>query len=1735
MAARWGAGEETLTIGGMELFTAGGPLQCNTLEDHEPCSGLSDLSLDAGGFLGTFQGYVDHSIISIIDDTGALAENKGHFDEENELSLLNALTEILDNADDENMSPFDTIPDTELLVSPKDKENSTFQRFLSLSRTPPDRAVSPLDDQRRINGKFDSHTSGQNWELFPENISSTPKRHNRQRNMRACLTRRLRPELTQQRSDGEDEEVPSPEKNSEINAALDLEQEFAVNSVNRENEFEEDAFVKRTPCIINTENVALNDLVKYMHPYCLPSVAACMDPKESEVEDNLNEGIFLEIVANGKCIKLPVVIEPAEEMSEGLEERIYLSGENNSDVEMQESSEEQCRSLQDSDQHLVKTTDECTQLLQEPILLDCNKMLPVLSSQEEEPTLEPQQNDTVAKEPIFEPTSVDNGLSETIFKQCNDFNTESDNQNLEPAESGPVKDIDPESCLQDTCKERVVQKGKKSDKTNHSQKSKGKMKKKTTECKQQDVVERMTLQNNQPPVCLSNPVVQESDFLIKQLEQVKRETQMELRSSKLVRAKARTRLTIDTSSAPVKKIHNEKTKKIEKSLAIENEKTKRSSENADTEKCLVQNNVKSLCEQAESKSAELAEGDTVLDDKHVHPQEAESKDYIPNVQLKESLNDKGTVKGDIENDANAVQMSKEAKPKSLSLSEYRMRMQQRKGNTVQRDNESTSESKWPSIPEPPTELAEIPCLVVPGKEEVPVKPSKAKPLEEKSCDISRAEEPSGLENSSNLVSALSKASVQSVPTAETLQPKQPDVLTQTIDATFSVTQPSVPPPPFYTPTWPSVPLQPPYYPSIPPPPAVPFPRGGPHDPLHTLPMPPPPVISWPPFPPPPFAMGPNPSPELPLWGAGIPPPPLPFWPHPPVQQGLHGVQQGLPGRGPPLLSTDGTTGGAMPPVSSIELNKNTDSHMSKETYVASNKHCSQNISTESSKKTSPLQKCSNSLVSKDRNASDLPKHPRELTNQTKVPLKKSENRSTKLSAQLHSDLRKSDLPKHARSVEKTPENVPAEPKKANLLDPNLKSANPVVLKIMEILKKAQKLGFQINPQQPLESGSAKSGTCLSSPKLAISVPLQPVQNQKPGVPCKEQVNVNTSTLKESLSTDPVLEKQRAKETLNVASEVQKQETAESSQAPNIQLAQMPVSKVATLGDSRADLNIKIPSAVANDGQTTGENSSCEEGIEATDLTSLLEQFEKSEANNEEQHTQSPELKVAVGNSGLERPVEKKVLDRLLAPELANTAGLTPPATPPHQMWKPAIASSLTGKAKPLHGNFQDRACASPLKAAKLIEAKPLPQSKLRNKSTAIPPVYAQPPIHVASGDHDYCILATSKCPVAASSSSNPETVATTQNTHCEEGSRWNVKHHQNITIKPIVPFNKRGQNKTCQNQATTPQLADVCNRSTPCGTNKFVPSISNIQNDTNDPLDHRTNKVEDVAGKHPGSVLMSPDASPCHSEDWETRTSVRREDTSVSRRALRCYRRYRSSPSPQKSSGSRSCSSDSSCSSSSSSSRSRSPPSKRRRISRSRHRSRSSSRSRYHGSSSRSWSSSSSCSSRSCSPSSSCSRSRSRSPYRRRYRSRSRRCESQESSNRQKILHKERAIEERRVVYIGKINSRMTRSELKSRFSAFGEIEECTIHFREEGDNYGFVTYRYTCEAFAAIENGHKLRLPDELPFDLCFGGRRQFCKSSYADLDSNKDDFDPAPVRSRFESLDFDTLLKQAQKGIRR
>ncbi|KAI4808676.1 hypothetical protein KUCAC02_000724 [Chaenocephalus aceratus] len=135
----------------------------------------------------------------------------------------------------------------------------------------------------------------------------------------------------------------------------------------------------------------------------------------------------------------------------------------------------------------------------------------------------------------------------------------------------------------------------------------------------------------------------------------------------------------------------------------------------------------------------------------------------------------------------------------------------------------------------------------------------------------------------------------------------------------------------------------------------------------------------------------------------------------------------------------------------------------------------------------------------------------------------------------------------------------------------------------------------------------------------------------------------------------------------------------------------------------------------------------------------------------------------------------------------------------------------------------------------------------------------------------------------------------------------------------------------------------------------------------------------------------------------------------------------------------------------------------------------------------------------------------------------------------QRERQKQKAIEERRVVYVGRLRSDCTRTELKRRFEVFGEIEECAVNLRDDGDNFGFITYRYTCDAFAALENGHTLRRLNEPQFELCFGGQKQFCKSHYTDLDSHSDDFDPASTKSKYDSMDFDSLLREAQRSLRR
>lgn len=174
------------------------------------------------------------------------------------------------------------------------------------------------------------------------------------------------------------------------------------------------------------------------------------------------------------------------------------------------------------------------------------------------------------------------------------------------------------------------------------------------------------------------------------------------------------------------------------------------------------------------------------------------------------------------------------------------------------------------------------------------------------------------------------------------------------------------------------------------------------------------------------------------------------------------------------------------------------------------------------------------------------------------------------------------------------------------------------------------------------------------------------------------------------------------------------------------------------------------------------------------------------------------------------------------------------------------------------------------------------------------------------------------------------------------------------------------------------------------------------------------------------------------------------------------------------------------------------------------------------------------------------SRRRSTSRHRRSTRSRSRSCSSWRAGARRKAARspcgrkshydgwkndkaeRQQAIEERRVIYVGKLGEGTSRRELRRRFEIFGPVADISLHFRERGDNYGFVTFEYKVDAYAAVEHGND---DPHLPqYDLSFGGRRAFCQETYADLDAVDDD-----SRSKANDVDFETLLRVVKAQLHR
>ncbi|XP_072319031.1 uncharacterized protein [Eucyclogobius newberryi] len=528
------------------------------------------------------------------------------------------------------------------------------------------------------------------------------------------------------------------------------------------------------------------------------------------------------------------------------------------------------------------------------------------------------------------------------------------------------------------------------------------------------------------------------------------------------------------------------------------------------------------------------------------------------------------------------------------------------------------------------------------------------------------------------------------------------------------------------------------------------------------------------------------------------------------------------------------------------------------------------------------------------------------------------------------------------------------------------------------------------------------------------------------------------------------------------------------------------------------------------------------GIEASDLTSLLEQFEETQAKEGGEGERAlqvdcehlSKLDRAPSNSILQTNAVSSpdlALPKSRTEELSSTSGPVaalldsgPHLKIPEPLGTEVILSSAL--EQPV------RRKPPPVKAIQIIDPRPMPFK--RSHINPAETTYTSPYVHAAiSSDHDYCTV------------SNGNKVS-------------KLNQSESMKIKQKAP------------DSAPKQMSEVKDK-----LENSVETNTTQENKTKPPTDQPT-LLTDGAKKQNSSASIRldlcmvpptpPPSPPCRARDRTSppprardRTSPpppERDRTSPPPRE-RDWRRYRrrsrssdssssscSSSSSSSSIGSRSSnrqkrhyrsSESSSCSSSSCRSTSRSPPRQRRRFSRTRF-----SRSR----------------SSSCSWSESRSRSRSHSPPQRVERRRlvnncsreSRKLRREQEIRAQKL----RAIDERRVVYVGRIRRTMTHEELRERFTQFGDVESVSLHFRDRGDHYGFVTFYNMEDAFAAIDNGGKLRRPDELPFDICFGGRRQFCHSNYADLDANRGR-ESSPVRSRLEDVDFDLLLKQAQKGL--
>ncbi|KAM4555281.1 peroxisome proliferator-activated receptor gamma coactivator 1-beta [Odontesthes bonariensis] len=108
------------------------------------------------------------------------------------------------------------------------------------------------------------------------------------------------------------------------------------------------------------------------------------------------------------------------------------------------------------------------------------------------------------------------------------------------------------------------------------------------------------------------------------------------------------------------------------------------------------------------------------------------------------------------------------------------------------------------------------------------------------------------------------------------------------------------------------------------------------------------------------------------------------------------------------------------------------------------------------------------------------------------------------------------------------------------------------------------------------------------------------------------------------------------------------------------------------------------------------------------------------------------------------------------------------------------------------------------------------------------------------------------------------------------------------------------------------------------------------------------------------------------------------------------------------------------------------------------------------------------------------------------------------------------------VFYIHNLPTSVTQNMLRKRFQVFGNTEECKVIICNE-ERCGVIkirqagVQRHRRERETVCQNGN--------------AGLRRMSRKRYIDLD----EAGPGPVKSKYDALDFDTLLKEAQKSLHR